>query len=439
MIPLPSKAAPRIALPWIIRLRYAMAAGQMTTAFGVDRILHIDLPLGWIFIAPGLVVLSNIWLSRRDNAVEQPASVAESALIGWIFVLDTLCLTAVLMLTGGPNNPFSLLYLVHLTLSATLLTQRQTWALGALACLCFASLFWWYRPIAALEMHRHGDGINLHLTGMWVGFAVASLLVTMFSGKISELLREREESLLHMQEELAKKDRLASLVTLAAGAAHELSTPLATIAVVAKELERYATRAVPDDAIAEDSRLIRTEVDRCREILQRMSIEGAEPAGEAFEEVSVGALMASVQSSFSPTFPLQVHVAEENHAAVLTIPRHAVEQAIIALVKNAMEASPAGVPVFLSASHSDASSPRSSIRFDVKDCGSGMSLDSLRHAGEPFFTTKEPGQGMGLGIFLVRTLADRLGGRLSLESSPGVGTSAVLELPLIHAAKRVEA
>jgi two-component system sensor histidine kinase RegB len=170
-----------------------------------------------------------------------------------------------------------------------------------------------------------------------------------------------------------------------------------------------------------------------------MSIEGAEPAGEAFEEVSVGALMASVQSSFSPTFPLQVHVAEENHAAVLTIPRHAVEQAIIALVKNAMEASPAGAPVSLSASQSDASSPRPSIRFNVKDCGSGMSLDSLRHAGEPFFTTKEPGQGMGLGIFLVRTLADRLGGRLSLESSPGVGTSAVLELPWVHAVERVRA
>jgi two-component system sensor histidine kinase RegB len=130
-------------------------------------------------------------------------------------------------------------------------------------------LFREYRPIAALEMHHRENGVNLHFTGMWVGFAVA----------------EREQSLLQMQEELARKDRLASLVTLAAGAAHELSTPLSTIAIVAKELEHYATRTVLDTAVADDSRLIRMEVDRCRQILHRMSSEGAEPAGEPRESV----------------------------------------------------------------------------------------------------------------------------------------------------------
>jgi hypothetical protein len=99
---------------------------------------------------------------------------------------------------------------------------RQTWALGLLASLCFALLFWRYRPIAALEMHHHGEGVNVHLFGMWLGFAIAALLVAMFSGRISSLLRQHEQSLLRMQGELARKDRLASLVTLAAGAAHEL-------------------------------------------------------------------------------------------------------------------------------------------------------------------------------------------------------------------------
>src|SRR5260370_29602837 len=162
MTPPPAKAAPRVALPWIVRLRYAMAIGQMATVVVVDRILQIDLPLAWIFIAPALVVLSNLWLSTRAPGVDEPARVAESTLIAWVFVLDTLCLTAVLLLTGGPNNPFSLLYLVHITLSATILNRRQTWGLGVLACVCFASLFWRYRPIAALEMHPHGAGISLH-------------------------------------------------------------------------------------------------------------------------------------------------------------------------------------------------------------------------------------------------------------------------------------
>lgn len=262
-----SKAIPRIAMPWIIRLRYAMVFGQMLTAALTNWLLGIDLPLRWMAIPPLLVGISNLWLAWRE--ARMPARIIESTLIYWLFVLDTLCLTAILMLSGGPTNPFSLLYLVHITLAATILTRRQTWTLGVLASLCFALFFLKYRPIPQLGMNHHGEGANLHLVGMWVGFMVASCLVTIFSGKISELLRRHEESLLRMQEELAKRDRLAALVTLAAGATHELSTPLATIAVASKELERYATQIAPNNAIAEDSRLIRTEVDRCREILVR--------------------------------------------------------------------------------------------------------------------------------------------------------------------------
>ena len=122
-----------------------------------------------------------------------------------------------------------------------------------------------------------------------------------------------------MQEELARKDRLASLVTLAAGAAHELSTPLSTIAVVAKELEHYATRTVRDNAVADDSRLIRTEVDRCRQILHRMSVEGAEPAGEPMEAVPIGALLDAVVRSFSSVVALRIVASKEDRAAVLTV------------------------------------------------------------------------------------------------------------------------
>src|SRR5678815_3348877 len=134
--------------------------------------------------------------------------------------------------------------------------DSRTWLLGALSTVCFGLLFWVYLPIPAMEIQHHGQGTGLHLAGMWVGFAVAASLVAIFSGEISELIRQREESLLRMQEELAKKDRLASLATLAAGAAHELNTPLGTIAVVAKELERYATLTVRDTALAEDSRCL---------------------------------------------------------------------------------------------------------------------------------------------------------------------------------------
>ena len=425
MAPSTTKAAPSVALPWIIRLRYAMSAGQVATSLLVDLLLHVDLPLRWLVIPPLRVALSNVWLAKKTAHADGVIPLPETSLIGWLFVLDTLCLTAVLMLSGGATNPFSLFYLVHITLSAAILTQRQTWALGALSSLCFAVLFQAYRPIAALEMHHRGPGVSLHLAGMWVGFSLASLLVAVFAGKISELLREREVSLLAMQGELAKKDRLASLVTLAAGAAHELSTPLATIAVVANELERYASQTLQDAAVVADTHAIRIEVDHCRDILQRLSLEGAEPAGEALARTNAGTLLAAVENAVQWGIALKVDASETARASVLNVPRRAVEQALVALVKNAADASPAGAPVNLSARCSEAV-----LSFVVRDEGHGMSPEVLRHAGEPFFTTKEPGKGMGLGVFLVRLLAERLGGQLRFESVEGVGTSAILLLPL---------
>ena len=198
-----------------------------------------------------------------------------------------------------------------------------------------------------------------------------------------------------------------------------------SFAVVAKELERYATGIVRDTAIAEDSRLVRMEVDRCREILTRMSTDGAEPAGEALEDFAVQSIVDAVRRELSAMGNLRVHIARGDAATVLRLPRHAVEQALIALAKNAFEASPGRSPVDLNVTVA-----ADSVSFGVQDRGCGMTPDALRHAGEPFFTTKEPGKGMGLGIFLVRTLADRLGGRLLLESSVDRGTSAALTLPL---------
>jgi two-component system sensor histidine kinase RegB len=400
-----------------------MAVGQIVTALFVRYALGIDVPLGAFAIAPALVGASNLLLAARIAHPEAARRIATSTLVAWAFVLDTVCLTFLLMLSGGPTNPFSLLYLVHITLSAIILTKRWTWLLGALSTLCFGLLFRVYRPIPVLEMHHPADGTNLHLTGMWIGFGVAAFLVALFSGKISELLRQHENSLLRMQAELAKRDRLASLATLSAGAAHELNTPLGTIAVVARELELFATNTAPNEAVAEDSRLIRTEVDRCREILWRMSVQGAQPAAHASESVDASELLDDLCREIQQPDRLKVEAPPEPVA--LKVPRRAVAQALIALTRNALEASAPDRAVRVFARQSD-----DCFQFVVADHGKGMSENTLRRVGEPFFTTKEPGKGMGLGTFLVRTLAEQLGGRLEFESTPQTGTLATLELPL---------
>lgn len=422
------EAAPQIALPWIVRLRYGMVLGQIATAVFARYVLDVDVPLGAIMVAPALVGVSNLLLAARIAEPDVSRRVATSALVAWAFVLDAVCLTYLLMLSGGPTNPFSLLYLVHITLSAIILTKRWTWVLGGLSTLCFGLLFRIYRPIPALEVHHPADGRNLHLTGMWVGFGVATFLVALFSGKISELLRRHENSLLRMQIELAKRDRLASLATLAAGAAHELNTPLGTIAVVARELELFATNTAPNKAVAEDSRLIRAEVDRCREILWRMSVRGAQPAAQASETVEAGDILADVCREIQQPERLKVELPAPGEAVALTLPRRAVAQALIALTRNALEASAPDAAVRVTARQAG-----ERFQFVVVDTGKGMPADTLRRIGEPFFTTKEPGKGMGLGTFLVRTLAEQLGGRLTFESAPDAGTVATFELPVTRA------
>ena len=406
-----------------------MALGQVATALFVRYALSVDVPLGALAIAPVLVAVSNLLLAARVAHPEISRKIATSTLVAWAFVLDTFCLTFQLMLSGGPTNPFSLLYLVHITLSAIILTKRWTWVLGALSTLCFGLLFRIYRPIPALEMNHPADGINLHLSGMWVGFGVAAFLVALFSGKISELLRKHEDSLLRMQIELAKRDRLASLGTLAAGAAHELNTPLGTIAVVARELELFATNTALNEAIAEDSRLIRTEVDRCREILWRMSVQGAQPAAQAAESVEAGELLDDVCREIQQPDRLRVELSSPAGTVPLTVPRRAVAQALIALTRNALEASAPDSAVRVIARQTG-----ERFQFLISDNGKGMSPNTLRRIGEPFFTTKEPGKGMGLGTFLVRTLAEQLGGHLTFESTPQTGTLATFELPLCASA-----
>lgn len=434
MSPALPETAPLIALPWIVRLRYGLAFAIALTLPAVQFLLGVDLPWLPMLVFPALIGASNSLLLRRARGPSAIARISNSNLVALVFVLDFGCLTGLLALSGGPSNPFSLLYLVHITLAASILTKHWTWFLGFLATLCFGLLFFVSRPIPALDAHHMGSGPNFHLVGMWVAFAVASFLVALFSGKISELIRHHEESLLRMQMELSRKDRLASLVTLAAGAAHELGTPLGTIAIISKDLELYAAKHVQDRSFAEDCRLIRTEVDRCQAILENMSVQGAAPVGESSSWTTPSELLAGLRQDLAAGGRVQIILDPVAAEAPLLLPCHALRQAVAALVKNGLEATPGGESVVVTARLDE-----EHVLIDVADRGTGMTGDQLRRIGEPFFTTKPPGMGMGLGVFLVRTLAEQVGAQLTYHSSPATGTVATLRLPLAHKGSMIHA
>jgi two-component system sensor histidine kinase RegB len=410
--------APSLALPWIVKLRYGVLVGEAVLILAAAFVFRVQIPTAWLAVPLAVTAVSNVLLPRLV------AKVGARPALGVTLSLDIICLTALLALSGGPSNPFSLLYLVQITLSAVVLSKAWTWALGVLSVLGFGFLFLVHIRVAVFEAHHAGEGFSIHLIGMWMAFAAAALLITVFIGKVSEALRRREQEVLSLQGQLSRHERLASIVTLAAGAAHELSTPLATIAVASKELEFYAAGSSGDKLVAEEARLIRTEVDRCSRILRQMSVRGAEPTGETPVPVRICELLERVKSAFPEPQRLAIRAAaDERLEAVLPI--EATRQVLTALVSNAVEASRNGELVDLTAT-----SDGGKLRFTVQDSGTGMTPETLNRVSEPFFTTKGPGRGMGLGTFLVRVFAENLKGSLVFESEFNAGTKAVLELPL---------
>ncbi|HXU61882.1 MAG TPA: ATP-binding protein, partial [Polyangia bacterium] len=328
--------------------------------------------------------------------------------------------SALLYFTGGPENPFSFLYLVPIAIAAITLRSAWTWALVFLSLASSAVLFVQHRPLPTNG--DHASHMALHLRGMWVAFSVAAAFIVYFLLRVRRALGLRDAELESSRNLAARQQRLASLATLAAGAAHELATPLSTIAVVAKELERQAARAGLDP---EDVRLMRDEVERCRRILARMRTDAGDPAGERFAKVSVRDLLADcLDDPAGDRVALSVDDAAAEAAAAL--PRRAFAQALRGLVDNARQASPAGTAVSLRVA-SDAQ--RRGVVFEIADRGPGIPASVLDRVGEPFFTTKPAGRGMGLGVFLARAIVERAGGELSIASVPGQGTTARLWVP----------
>ncbi|HVT97543.1 MAG TPA: ATP-binding protein [Acidobacteriaceae bacterium] len=422
---LENDAAPNLALPWVVRLRYAMVLGGGATLGGVAYFLGFYPALLWTTVPLVSVLATNVWLHRvASRSVRAPQTI-----LGFIFLLDTVCLTAVLGLTGGPMNPFSLLYLVQITLAAVVLKKQWVWGLGVLASVCFGLLFVLHVSLKGSHLHSGEPGLSSHLAGMWIAFVIAAALISFFTSRVSNALRLREQEVLALQEHVARQERLTSLVTLAAGAAHELGTPLGTIAVVARELELYASTLENSDAVCDDAKLIRSEVERCEHILQRMSADGAEPVGESPRAIQIGELLRQTLREIPEPRRSQISIDADGAPTDLFLPVRATVQSLTALLSNALDAgSEARITL-------RAQSRGSEIVFSVCDHGSGMSNETLRRIAEPFFTTKEPGKGMGLGTFLVRTFAQRLGGELRYQSALGNGTTATLTLP-VHFSKQ---
>jgi len=426
----PSRA--EAVLRWLVPLRFLSAAGQAVALWIARTGLDLPLPYERLWIVPALVLLTNgILIASRGSA-----RATANRLVVPILVFDAALFTLLLYWSGGPDSPFSALYVIQIVLATMTGSRAATWIV-ALACAAFYALVFpgsvpahfWHAP--ALP----GSSIGLHALGMWVAVVVVAAFMTFFMTRIIETLREREDEMRRLGDIAARNARLASLTTLAAGAAHELGSPLGTIAVVARELERQALAlgSGPMPAgLAEDAKLLRTEVERCRAILDRMRARAAHEVRESEQPISAAELDVALREGLDPAEAARVRISVSLAPDAGIGARLDFCEVVGPILRNALDASDPGAPVEV-----DIRVKAGRLETRVRDQGSGMDDATLRHVGEPFFTTRAPGRGTGLGLFVVHLHLERLGGSLRFESLLGKGTTAIVAWPMAGAEPKV--
>ncbi|MBY0586218.1 sensor histidine kinase [bacterium] len=422
----------QINVSWLLALRWAAVGGQLITLLFVWLVLKADVPKAPLLLLIGLTALTNlffgswyIWVDR--NYLWREWTAVGYALVDIIMTLDILLLTGLLYLTGGAGNPFAVFYLVNLALAAVVVRSWLVWLIGSVCVVFFTILSIWYVPLPLVDPLTGKKGLSGILSlmdeGRLVAFIAASAAIAYFIARLTREVRDRDIELEAARQRESRNEKLEAMATLAAGAAHELATPLSTIAVVARELELHLRSSGASEESLADTTLIRTELAQCRTILDRMAGRAGESVGEGMTELTPSALIQEVLTGLPHADRVEV-IFEDNGGVAMALPRVAIGQALRGLVKNAIDA--VGREGQVSIRMTPA---RASVEIAIQDTGPGMPIEILRRVGEPFFTTKQPGEGTGLGIFLARAVLDRLGGSLELVSEVGVGTTARVVLP----------
>ena len=418
-VPLAPGDPHRIKLYWLLKLHWSAIIGQIVAVLVLPSWLGISLATGKMFLVIGVQAVTIVVLDSWSRGVERIREETIAALM----VFDALVVTGMLLLAGGYANPFSMLYLVNVALAAVMLRLRWAWMIAGWSLLCFGSLF----LVGGVGGHHialpdidHGQLLVLHMRGMWVALAVSALFIVYIVQRVTRELDAREQELAAARSLGARREKITSLATLAAGAAHELSTPLSVIAVVTRELQR----SLADNAAAqEDLALVKQQLARCQDILQHMAAHAGENAGEPFVPIPLSSWVDTALDGLPARERVSLRAAVDLRAHAVKGPPKALSRALRSLLKNALQAS-ADAEVQLSFEV-----VAGEVRAEVIDRGPGIPPEILTRVGEPFFTTKVPGEGMGLGLFLTRALAEQLGGALDLETAPGRGTTARLRLP----------
>jgi two-component system sensor histidine kinase RegB len=411
----------QLGLSWLLKLRWGAVGGQLLALALARVMLAFNLPYEALL---GLVAFTSASNAALTFVGQPPTS---PWLLPTVLVVDVAILTVMLAASGGASNPFTVFFLVHVALAALLLEARLAWAVVALTVVAFGALFLLPAQHSVL-FHEHGPW-STHLVGMWAAYVLAAGFVAYFVGRVSRAIRERDRKLAEVASLAAQNERLATLSSFSANAAHELGSPLATIGLAAKELALGIRRKSPDSALAPDADLICQQVARCREILADLSARAGESVGEMPVSAPPQRVVEELRRLVAPALAPHLHVSylgDASERAALVAPVKTLAQVLHNLIRNAFDAQEdADVfgPIELRVEAGER------LCFRVLDRGVGLTDAVRAKLGEPFVTTKADRGGLGLGVYLARSYAERTGGYLRFQSREGGGSDVELCLP----------
>lgn len=417
----------------LIALRGIAVFAQCATLVLVHYFLEIALPLLPMLVSIGILATFNL-LSLLRLRSDRPVTHLE---LFFQLCVDVLALSALLYYAGGSTNPFISLYLLPLVIAAATLPPRYTWAMAAITTTCYSLLMKYYQPLPSahstsnemdvLEMKMHDyahtshamtmdDAFNMHVIGMWLGFVISAVVVAYFVVKMANAVRQRDEKIARIREQTLRNERIVALGLQAASAAHEMGTPLSTIAVVVGELQ---LETQSDPIWRENLRLLEGQVRNCKHILDKL-LANAQHAPSTPETLTQ--FIAETVDEWQllrPTAHYRLHTSELSTESLRVDP--ALRTALLNLLNNAADASPEGIDIFAHCEGLD-------FIFAIHDHGAGLTPEAVSNAGDAFFTTKE--EGRGLGLFLANATVEQLGGSVRLFNREEGGATTEVRLPL---------
>ena len=398
-----------VRLDTLVRLRWLAVFGQLAAVLVVHFGLEFELPVWPCLAVIAVAALANVALRVRFAKTQW----LEPDRAAWLFGFDVAELAVLLFLTGGLENPFSFLLLGPVLISATALPPRMTMLIGVFAVLCATVLIFYHQPLP-WDSERRLVLPEDYVVAVWLSILLAIGYIGVYTWQIAEEARQLSDALAATELVWAREQHLSQLDGLAAAAAHELGTPLSTITVVVREIERALE---PNSPYAEDVKLLREQAQRCREILAKIT---ELPAGEMFDRMPLAAL---IEEAVAPHRNFGVAIGVTLPPDRTTEPVGArnptIRYGLGNLIENAVDFANQRVEIL-------AQWTAEEVSITISDDGPGFAPEVVDRIGAPYVTHRRPGTrgpqddedvfGLGLGFFIAKTLLERSGARLALEN-----------------------